>query len=156
MAEGHQLSIAVEGRREYKEGNVEQFSGKYPGLGYCRSGIIYLLYEEEQKEGEVVHTTIKLQEDRVEIVRRGEVNFKQVLLEGVERDGWYRTPFGSLPCEWVAEEINRDEGPARDDGFPARGSLDLGYRFRFKGDDWFWNRIKISYEVSEDESFSTG
>lgn len=149
MSAGQEVRIAVDGRREYKGETEENYSFSAIGKGYLKDGAIYLIYEEVLEGIEGTTTTIKLIDDRVEIIRGGALRFKQVFAEGEHKKGMYRTPYGNLPCEWVTEKIVRVEEAGEKDSFPSKGKIRLIYLFRFQDDEWSKLRIKISYEVSK-------
>lgn len=66
--------------------------------GFCseRGGRYFLLYEETDPEGSVIHTTVKLEADAFEVSRRGQVVSRIRFAPGGWDESPYVTPFGTI------------------------------------------------------------
>lgn len=66
----------------------------------------YLRFDEVVEEAGTVHNTFKIEDERLTVLRQGPLSMRQQLEIGVETDGLYHTPFGTLPFSVEAKEIS--------------------------------------------------
>lgn len=75
--------------------------------GYCteKDGSYYIIYDEMIEE-HTVKTMIKLGENTVEVIKRGDVESKMVFAPGAEDKFRYSTPFGLMDMMTKTDELN--------------------------------------------------
>lgn len=87
------------------------------GYLYHKGQVTYLQYQEGTEGLEGVQTTLKLEKDRVTLIRHGDISMHQTFQTGVKDEGEYRTNFGSLPLSTDTElleiVVGFDEGSIR-------------------------------------------
>lgn len=66
------------------------------GEYYLKQGKHYILYEELQPGEGSTKNTIKINEDQVDILKRGVSNVHMVFQEGQQNMTYYNTPYGNL------------------------------------------------------------
>ncbi len=67
------------------------------GIYYKKNGKSYVLYDEiSQDSGKITKNTIKIGNDQVDIIKRGENNVHMVFQQGKQKVSFYNTPVGEL------------------------------------------------------------
>ncbi|MDQ0339357.1 uncharacterized beta-barrel protein YwiB (DUF1934 family) [Caldalkalibacillus uzonensis] len=69
-----------------------------PGMLYRKGKVYYLKYIEHSEEGPI-NTTLKLEEDRLTVIRHGAASMNHVYRPGTTTRGIYHTPYGPLHME---------------------------------------------------------
>ncbi|AZR74053.1 hypothetical protein BBF96_12000 [Anoxybacter fermentans] len=87
------------------------------GFLYDKGQATYLQYEESAEGLEGVRTTLKLEKNRVTLIRHGKVSMCQVFEEGVKDESQYKTSYGSIPLSTDTKRLEQalgfDEGRIR-------------------------------------------
>lgn len=80
-----------------------------PAQHYMRNGKHYVMFDEvmEGVDGEI-KSTLKLAEDRVELLRSGATLTRMIFEENQEYQTVYRTPMGTLPLSLYTEKIRAE------------------------------------------------
>ncbi len=98
-----------------------------PGQYYIKNGKHYVLFEEvmEGIDGKI-KSTLKFQEDKVELIRNGAASVHMVFQKDEEHQMLYQTPMGPLPISLYTDEIVMDIHD-----FPM--DLEIHYSLRAQG-----------------------
>ena len=78
-------------------GETDHISLTTQGTLFKKDGLFYISYNENPEEFGKTLTTIKIKNDRVELIRTGNVSSKLVFLKNRPFKSSYNTPYGSLP-----------------------------------------------------------
>lgn len=91
------ISVQIDVRNLQKQDH-EQNIINYQTRGYLyqKGQATYLQYQEGAEGLEGVQTTLKLEKNRVTLIRHGDLSMKQVFEQGIRDDGMYQTPYGAL------------------------------------------------------------
>lgn len=89
--------IKVQGVQLAQEFPGDVIEAISPGEYYFRNGKHYFLYDEVMEgQEEVTKNIIKVQDDYMELTKKGAVNVHMVFEEGKQNITYYYTPYGSL------------------------------------------------------------
>lgn len=104
-----EVLITIDGLQSL-DGESDQVQVITPGEYYFQMGKHYLLYDEVAEDyTAVVKNMIKIQEGKIEIVKRGPLKAFMAFEEGKQNSGYYDTPFGRLQIGIWAERIQVQE-----------------------------------------------
>lgn len=117
------VKIKIRGSQGEEQDGVEVVS---IGEMYERDGFVCLTYEEvvdEEETGvvQVVKNMIKINEEQVEVIKKGPTQSHMVFVPEETTYTYYSTPFGEMEISIFTDEI---EKISRDDGF----SLSMQYQ----------------------------
>lgn len=117
------VKIKIRGRQGEEQDGVEVVS---IGEMYERDGFVCLTYDEvvdEEETGvvQVVKNMIKINEEQVEVIKKGPTQSHMVFVPEETTYTYYSTPFGEMEISIFTDEI---EKITRDDGF----SLSMQYQ----------------------------
>ncbi|MBE5926488.1 MAG: DUF1934 domain-containing protein [Lachnospiraceae bacterium] len=90
------IIISINGlhNSDSQEDSVEMIA---PGKYYNKNGKHYIMYEEVSEEAnEVYKSTIKVNDNVIEVIRNGSTNEHLVFEEGKKNISYYNTPFGNM------------------------------------------------------------
>ena len=105
MQDGEENDIEL-----FTEGKLENEGGKY-----------ILRYAESEISGfEKTNTTVEIEDEKVSIIRTGNVNNQMIFLKGKKTTSYYNTQFGSLIVGVMADKLDVE---INDDG----GKIDIHY-----------------------------
>ena len=80
------------------------------GSYYEKNGVRYLLYDELMESlDQPVENVVKIRENSLEIIRRGEIQAHMTFRRGMTVMAGYRTPYGEMMVEITTEEIRITE-----------------------------------------------
>lgn len=80
------------------------------GKHYIKNNKHYLIYEEiEDDNGTVTKNTIKFNDMRAEVMRKGVANGKLIFQKGENNQSIYSTPFGELLIEVLTKDIELNQ-----------------------------------------------
>nr|WP_282580106.1 DUF1934 domain-containing protein [Natroniella sulfidigena] len=99
-----QVEIEINSLQDTGQDEIE-FSSQVTGKLYYRNGVYYLKYEEVLEGLEGTKTTLKIKEDAVTLIRRGQVGGTQEFLPEKRTSFDYQTPYGKLPLEIEVEKL---------------------------------------------------
>jgi len=101
------------------------------GRFYAKGNSVYLVYEESEFSGvEGCTTSLKITGDRIRMKRYGEdagMETAIVFEKGKRFNGFYETPFGTVPMEVLTNEVRNKINSN------GKGSLDIDYNVSLKG-----------------------
>lgn len=117
------VKIKIRGSQGDEPNNVEVVS---IGEMYERDGFVCLTYDEvvdEEDTGvvQVVKNMIKINEEQVEVIKKGPTQSHMVFVPEETTFTYYSTPFGEMEVSIFTDEIRR---VSKDDGF----SLNMQYQ----------------------------
>lgn len=91
------ISVRIDVRNlQRQDGEQNMINYQTRGYLYQKGQATYLQYREGAEGLEGVQTTLKLEKNRVTLIRHGDISMKQVFENGLRDDGLYQTPYGSL------------------------------------------------------------
>ena len=100
------IEITVSGVQQDETGHRTVTDYKAQGQYFERGGCRYLLYEEQDAESKAVtHNTLKIKDDSLELIRRGNVNSHMVFAVGSPMAADYVTVYGALHLEVNTEDL---------------------------------------------------
>lgn len=77
-----------------------------PGLYFNKGGKDTIKYEDRSLEdGQVTHTTVKIEGKKVTVIRHGAANTRLVYEEGEVRQTPYETPFGIFELAMMTQKV---------------------------------------------------
>ncbi len=124
----------------YAEGEADKVEFVTEGSLFEKSGKYYLKYTEMfDKDAEASKTTMKIEENKVTILRYGEVNTQMVLECGKKNMNYYETPCGSLLVGVIADTMSIDVGG-------PKGSIKLNYDVEINNALTSRNNVILTYE----------
>ena len=127
--------IEVESKQSIDEEGIKVIT---PGNFYEEEGVYYAVYEETEISGmEGTMTTIKIEEDKVFLKRKGSLNSEMIFEEGKSSYVLYETPYGTLDMKITTDVIN---GEIKGEG----GTLELDYTLEFPGQAPIRTNLKIN------------
>ncbi len=80
------------------------------GYLYQKGQATYLKYSEVAEGLEGVQTTLKLEKNRVILIRYGNISMRQIFQEGVKDEGDYQTPYGNIPMSVETSSLEQALG----------------------------------------------
>lgn len=104
-----------------------------------KNEITYLVYKEPEGTGlDNTTTTLKLEKDKVTLIRSGSTNFRQLFLKGETTFGTYKTPYGNFPIEAFSKEVKVDL-------IKDKGKVNLHYDLSLAGEKMEDQKLTIGY-----------
>lgn len=91
------ISVRIDVRnlqRQDEEQNIINYQTR--GYLYQKGQATYLQYQEGAEGLEGVQTTLKIEKNRVTLIRHGDISMKQIFEQGTRDEGMYHTPYGDL------------------------------------------------------------
>ncbi len=93
----HKVAVSVIGTQQDESGEENRIELFTLGRHYQKNNIDYIRYDESAVSGlEGTHTTLKIGEQCLTLLRMGRVEQKLVFQQGLVKDGLYGTPLGNL------------------------------------------------------------
>lgn len=107
-----------------------------------KNGKFYIIYEETELTGfQGSTTTIKIDDDTVTMIRRGNVNSKMVFRNGEKRLCTYNTPYGIMPVAVEPRNLSCDMG---NDG----GNLKIEYILDINNSQFCVNKLNLNVKMT--------
>ena len=122
-----EVSIFINTESIPKDDEPRHISTQSKGTLYEKDGLFYITYRENPEEFGKTTTTIKVKNDRIELLRTGNVSSRLVFSKDRPFEGSYNTPYGSLPLRLIVAEMKIDIGD-------ESGSIFMKYSLDFAGD----------------------
>lgn len=122
------VSIVINTQSIPKDDEPRGISTESEGTVYTKDGLFYISYYETPEEFGKTLTTVKIKNDRVELIRTGNVSSRLVFRKDLPYEGSYNTPYGSLPLKLEVSDIKILIGD-------EEGSLNMKYSLDFAGDE---------------------
>lgn len=108
-----------------------------PGTYNYRNGVCYIMYHEYNEGSKTpVKNMIKITDDKIELVKRGEYNVNMVFGDGKENTSCYKTPFGEI---FIGILTRSKQIVFLDDKL----TIDIKYRLSMNGEYASDNEIRI-------------
>ncbi len=108
------ILLRIRGLQFMEEGEEEPIEVIVPGVYFEKNGKHYLKYDEVQEGlGGVVQNLIKVDENCMEVTKRGVSNVHMVFEENKKNLSYYSTPFGNLQVGISATGIVLDTAEDR-------------------------------------------
>ena len=92
-----EVNIVIHTESISETDETDHISLTVKGTLFKKDGLFYISYSENPEEFGKTLTTIKVKNDRVELIRTGNVSSKLVFLKNSPFKSNYNTPYGSLP-----------------------------------------------------------
>ncbi len=109
-----------------------------PGTYNYKNGICYVLYQEYNEETkQPIKNMIKVTDDSVELVKRGEYNVNMVFGGEGENLSYYNTPYGQILIGIITESIKIN-------GDDDKVVISIEYKLTMNGEHASDNRIEIT------------
>lgn len=135
-----QILLRFKSENGYIEGDADSVEFVAPGSLFFKNDKCYIKYTEALgSESETFKVTVKIEENKVTILRYGEVNTQMVLQAGKKNVSYYETPCGSIVVGVIADTMSLDIGE-------ERGSIKLIYDVEINGALSSRNSIHLTYE----------
>lgn len=123
--------------RQTAGGQGESIETVTPGTFYRKEGAYYVVYDETEISGmKGTTTTIKIEEDKVSIIRFGTTSSRMNFRAGFKDVNLYRTPYGITEFCINPETVNINMG---EDG----GEIQLVYELEDSGNKTSVNQLSI-------------
>lgn len=124
----------------YTQGTSDKVEFVTQGDLFEKNGKYYLKYTEMMnKDEEPFKTTMKIENNKVTILRYGEVNTQMVLETGKKNVNYYETPYGALLVGVTADTMSLDIGE-------HKGCIKLNYDVEINNELSSRNNIILTYE----------
>lgn len=101
----NEVIVKVIGRQTDAAGEENALEVVSIGRHYYKNGINYVLYDERDEESVITSVLLKIADDKMTIVRRGEIKHEQSFIKNKRCQGKYVTPYGSLPMAVVTKDL---------------------------------------------------
>lgn len=102
-----EVEVSINGLHQAEEEN--QIEVSYQGQYYLKDGKHYIFYEEVSEEGEKIKNRIKIQEQVVEVTKKGNQVSKMIFDVSKSNVTSYHTPYGELQMGIHARRIHLEE-----------------------------------------------
>ena len=134
------ILLKFSSENDYTEGEADKVEFVTEGSLYEKSGKYYLKYTEMLGgDDKASKTTMKIENNKVTILRYGEVNTQMVLECGKKNMNYYETPCGSLLVGVTADTMSVNVGE-------SRGEIKLNYDVEINHSLTSRNNVIRTYE----------
>lgn len=139
------LSILIDVRNlQLQDGEQNIIHYKTRGYLYQKGQATYLQYQEGAEGLEGVQTTLKIEKDRVTLIRHGELSMNQVFKSGTMTEGIYRTPWGQFDMGTETTNIEMALGF-------EEGRFRIFYKLYLGGELTSENTLELTYHSTGEE-----
>ena len=121
-------------------GEAERVEQTAPGALRREGEKLLLTYREG--EGGSIRTALRLEGDKVTLLRSGELGCSLVFTPGLRHDSTYRTPYGSFPISVTARRVEPRGGE-------AGGELELEYDLDLSGERAGTILFRMTWELTD-------
>lgn len=131
------VMVSFKSFNKYEEDNSDKIEFLTKGSFFEKDGKYYLKYE-EKNENESVTTTLKIEDNKVTILRYGAANTQMIVEKGKKHLNYYETPHGSFTIGVYSDniDININE---------KEGNINLNYDVEFNNVIASRNIIKVNF-----------
>lgn len=131
------VTIVLRSSQRYPQQEPEEMELTVHGKLYFRGGSVFISYEESAMTGmENTRTTLKVEPERVEIIRTGKNHSRLCFQEGLRHESPYRTPYGLLQLATVTHSLMARMGQ-------EGGTLEIRYQVEMEGQLASENHLQI-------------
>lgn len=134
--------VTVLGVQKDAQGKKDHIELVTAGRRYQKNGIDYVSYQESNLTGmEETTTLLKIYQDKLVLVRMGNVEQKQEFFAGEKRQGMYKTPFGIMSLAVLTKKLSISMAE-------TNGKLEVAYELEIDGQ---WQSANtLSVEIREE------
>lgn len=129
-------------QRQDEQQNIISYQTR--GYLYQKGQATYLQYSEGAEGLEGVQTTLKLEKDRVTLIRHGQFAMRQVFATGCKDEALYETPYGSLELLTDTHSLEMAVGY-------EEGRLRMTYDLYLGGELSGQNTLEITYQSTDED-----
>lgn len=122
--------------------NGEEERVEQTALGALRREGERTLLTYREGEGETIRTALRLEGDRVTLLRSGELGCSLVFTPGLRHDSTYRTPYGSFPISVTSRRVEPRCGE-------GEGELELEYDLDLAGQRAGTTLFRMTWEPND-------
>lgn len=120
-----------------------------PGTYSYRNGTCYVMYHEYNEESkQPIKNLLKIGDDKIELVKRGEYNVNMVFGSEGESLSYYNTPFGQILIGIITENVNIHS----EIGDEKSAVINIKYKLTMNGEYASDNEINIVVRNGEGAS----
>ena len=92
-----EVLVSVKGLHSLDNAQEDEVEVIFAGKYYKRNGKHYVLFEEAvEGSSQTVSSRIKLQQERMEVSKKGAVNSQMIFEPDRKSESWYGTPYGNM------------------------------------------------------------
>jgi len=130
--------VSFKSFNKYEEDNSDKIEFLTKGSFFEKDGKYYLKYE-ETNENESVTTTLKIEDNKVTILRYGASNTQMIVEKGKKHLNYYETPQGAFTIGVYSDsvDININE---------KEGNIRMNYDVEFNNVIASRNTIKVNFK----------
>ena len=132
------VSINITTQSIPKADEPQTISTKAKGTVYKKDDLLYISYPENPEEFGKTLTTVKIKNDRVELIRTGNISSRLVFIKNRPFESSYNTPYGSLPLKLTVSDMNISVDE-------TEGTIFMKYSLDFAGDETV-NNFTLKYK----------
>lgn len=135
--------IKVKSRHILEEDRQDAVELTTTGSFYKKNEAYYIVYEESEMTGmEGTTTTLKVEPEKITLIRMGNINTRQVFIKGKRHTSNYHTLYGNLIMTVIPRKIDADIAP-------HGGKVNLTYDLEVNGRRISKNFLHISVEEAQ-------
>lgn len=134
-----EINIVLETESIPKDGSSRLVSLDVKGTLYKKGDLVCILYKENPEEFGDTLTTLKINPQRLDIVRTGDISSRLTFNKSRTFEGVYTTPYGNLPVKTEVSDMESYIGE-------NEGSVSMHYTLDFSG-EITENKFKLNYLV---------
>ena len=132
------VKITIASKQDDGQESIE-VNKKSQGILYNKAGTFYLKYTEDLEDVTEVKTTLKIKEDNLTLIRRGNLNSIQHFIPGEKTSFDYKTPYGKFKFELEVKEFLVDVNL-------KQGQIDIVYELYNQQQLVGVNSLRVAYE----------
>lgn len=132
------VKITIASQQDDGQESIE-VNKKSQGILYNKAGTFYLKYTEDLEDVTEVKTTLKIKEDNLTLIRRGNLNSIQHFIPGEKTSFDYKTPYGKFKFELEVKEFLVDVNL-------KQGQIDIVYELYNQQQLVGVNSLRVAYE----------
>lgn len=111
----NEVIVKVIGRQTDAFGEASSIEVVSVGRHYYKNGVNYVLYDEQAEGSAQTSVMLKIMDDKITLIRRGEIQHEQSFMKDQRCPSEYITPYGRLPMTVVTKELRIHYGAVSGD-----------------------------------------
>lgn len=129
--------VSVVGIQKDVYGEENRIESVAVGRHYFKNGVNYISYQDNETAGmEGTNTLLKISDDCVTLVRKGQVEHTQVFKLSETNSSLYRTPYGDITLTIMTNNLDISFGT-------STGTINIGYELVVDGQWQSANKLHI-------------
>ena len=132
------VMVSFKSFNKYEEDNSDKMEFLTRGSFFEKDGKYYLKYE-EKNENDSVTTTMKIEDNKVTIIRFGASNTQMIVEQGKKHLNYYETPHGAFTIGVYSDKVDINIGE-------KEGNIRLNYDVEFNNAIASRNTIKVDFK----------